>query len=412
MSFVEDPLKDPLHVRRDEVAQDLLASLDAEGHAARAIFDTRRMGKSDFLRGEFTELARARGYLVIYHSFYTGTRHHQCDFLRQLAHYTQDDGLYEKTRAFAEGWLALLDARRFKSVKAGLKEGGVEYFEDETIAPAVSPEEQMPYMLDEVFSALVKRHPKVLLILDEFQELAKGPPAHVTANAGFIKALRTALDTRKGFIRTVFAGSHQALLKRLFSNRANAFFGFADSFELTHFDEAFVREIARRLVVHHRRDITPEQVDALCGHFTTGFGRSPKRLRMAFTKLHESRGRKGVPEVAAAVMEELPEKQDFSQKFLPLTPIQQAVLVRIALFGGHGLFSAGACAAYSEYVGEKVTPQDAQAARDFLCGKSKSKNPRLTREALITSDPEEGNLFLDEDFRDWVAEHHADHETA
>lgn len=410
MSTTANPLEDVLHVRRDEAAHDLLSSLDAEGHAARAIFDTRRMGKTDFLRGEFTEAARAAGYLVIYHSFYTGTRHHQCDFLRQLAHYTQDDGLYEKTRAFAEGWLSLLDARRYKSVKGGADGVQVDLFEEPDEAPPVSPEEQMPYVLNAVFDALVKRHPKVMLILDEFQELAKGPPAHVTANAGFIKALRTALDTRKANLRTVFAGSHQALLKRLFSNRANAFFGFADAFELTHFDESFVREIARRLIVHHRREITPEQVGALAGYFTAEFGRSPKRLRMAFTKLHETRGRKAVADIAAAVMAELPEKQDFSQKFVPLTPIQQAVLVRIALFGGKGLFGAPACKSYAAYVGEEVTPQDAQTARDFLCGKSKSKTPRMKREALITSDPEEGNIFLDEDFRDWVVEHHADHE--
>lgn len=106
------------------------------------------------------------------------------------------------------------------------------------------PSELLLYLGDLVTRVANERRP-TLLLLDEVQELARDG-----RNRPLIAALRTALDTNKAGLRTVFTGSSQQGLQAMFDDREAPFFHFATPLDLPPLDRPFVEHlvaVARRI---------------------------------------------------------------------------------------------------------------------------------------------------------------------
>ncbi len=384
-------LKDPLFVARPDAARMLMNSFLIGGSHARAIYDARRMGKTTFLQQDLTTLAEENGFLVIYHSFYASEGEQVQSFLVEIA--SRAPASFTK-RIF--NW--------FKRKRSGLTvSAGIPSGVGASFAPFSSdaPEETQTQLLSELISALLKKHPKVLFILDEFQELAKGKPAIVRENAGFIRNLRTVLDTNKGSIKTVFAGSNEDLLKQLFQNHVLPFYGFAGSFELPRFNTDFAEEIGRRLMRQNARRITPDIVEFLCPVFVEKFERSPERARLFFQKIQESD--LTCEEATAAVLAELPTTTNYDRMFEAFSGLQKAILKILATGTGKGIFGKTAKAQINAETQIVVTPSMLQNALKSLCGKSRIGNEVIiSGEPTLASAPGGGYYFIDTRFGEWV----------
>ena len=206
-------------------------------------------------------------------------------------------------------------------------------------------------LLDELLGQLANPDKPALLLLDEVQELATAP-----GGAEIMAGLRTALDRRRDGLKTVFTGSSQIGLNRIFSTRDAPLYRFAAPLTLPPLGPDFV---THQLAVFHsvfQRRLDP----ATAQRFFDRFGANP----MAFQRWLMTLGQyRDLAEEAAAIQtaDALAHDLDFDRTWLDLQPHHRA-MARILAERRHDPFGATGAARFEALTGQPAPiPQTRQS---------------------------------------------------
>lgn len=219
-------VKSEWHYSRDAFAEQIFDLLINSPALAVSLFGPRRTGKTEFLREDLAPFAHARKHRVVYVSLW------------QTVEAPIASLLYTFDRALRGGKLAdrIAAGARDLAPKLKLKPPGTgAEIEVDVAALGGKPQDDHLLLLDQYCDRLSNEKRPTLLLFDEFQELA-----HQDNTAPIIAALRTSLDTRRRGLVSVFTGSSQDGLRKVFSAKNAPFYRFATQMTLPTLDEKFV----------------------------------------------------------------------------------------------------------------------------------------------------------------------------
>ncbi len=225
------------HFPRLDFARQTLAALTSGPLVAMSLFGARRTGKTEFLRRDLAVAAEQAGHRVVYASFWQNPAAplpvllYECDRALQA-------------RASLSAWVASLP------VKARLGLGGTGIEVDFSARGKALPDDQV-MLLDAYLDRLARLGRPTLLLLDEVQELASYAQGPL-----IMAALRTGLDKHRAGIRTVFTGSSQLGLNKVFSAREAPFYRFATPLSLPPLGTDFVDHQRAAFRATYRRKLT------------------------------------------------------------------------------------------------------------------------------------------------------------
>ena len=214
------------HFPRTEFAEQVF-NLLVDGPAfAISLFGPRRTGKTEFLLEDLAPLADKKKHRVVYVSMWQ----------------TKDAPLASILYALDEALKGARLSDRLKSAATALAPklklkppGSVAEMEIDISALRGKPQENHLLLLDQYCERLANAKRPSWLLFDEFQELAQS-----SDSAPIIAALRTSLDTRKRSLVSVFTGSSEEGLNKVFNAKDAPFFRFATQMKLPVLDEAFI----------------------------------------------------------------------------------------------------------------------------------------------------------------------------
>ncbi len=314
----------------------------------------RRTGKTTFAKNDLGEELRARAVEVVYVDLWADR---QRDPAALIA-----DAIRAALRALDGP--AVRAARRAGLAKAGL--GSWASFDlDRVGAP------DGPTLTDALRAVAERAGSPVALIVDEAQHA-------LTTEAGVdamfaLKAARDALGASAEGQRLllVMTGSHRDKLAHLVLRRDQPFFG-GDVSDLPRlgrdFSDAYTAWLNARLAEGNRFE-----KDDVWAAFAA-LGQRPELLRRELERVALSEA--GAPALQASLADgarALRERiwEEFDGEFGSLTPLQQAVILRIAeATVGFAPFSSASLAAYAGGTGTPVSPSEAQAAIEVLRGRN------------------------------------------
>lgn len=223
---------------RKEYAEKLMKSI-GNSHAI-VLFEGRRKGKTTFLINDLASIA-SNDHYVFYYSFMLEEKdllngNFKEDFIFKLNEFMNDVIFNEKNndRIKKSEFEISLD---LKNPLMFLNSFKVKYKRENISQEKIIRKLNLIDIFDLIKEFTDK---KVLLILDEFQEVARFQK-NQEEKIGFIKDLRTGLDLNKTVIKTVFTGSSYNDLSKLFSNYNEPFYKFGFSTPLKSLDDDFVK---------------------------------------------------------------------------------------------------------------------------------------------------------------------------
>ncbi|MDE2763068.1 MAG: ATP-binding protein [Gemmatimonadota bacterium] len=225
--------RDPWHFRRDELAEQVFATLAHGPAQALSLFAPRRTGKTEFLVQDLAPHAEARGHRVIYASFWQAPLSPLAVLLHALEKSRERGGVADRIRTSA--WRMAPKLRLSASVPG--TGTGAEAEIDLTRLKGEPPAYLLLH-LDDLLARVSRPGRPAILLLDEVQELAR-----IRGHASLVAALRTALDKRRDGLRAVFTGSSRAGLAAMFSDREAPFFHFATPIDLPALGGGFVGHV-------------------------------------------------------------------------------------------------------------------------------------------------------------------------
>ncbi len=312
----------------------------------------RRTGKSTFLRHDLGPELENRGILAVYVDLWS-------DMAADPAHLIAEALKAELRRADS---LPVKAARAVGLSKLGM--GGVSVDIDR-IGQA-----QGTTLADALEALLERTHKRIALLVDEAQHALT---TEAGLNAMFaLKAARDRLNTRDDArdgpnLMIVLTGSHRDKLSRLVLNRDQPFFGTSvRSFPLLDraYTDAYTAWINARLAEGNRFD-----ADDVFAAFDA-VGRQPETLMRILSDAALLVGDAGdLKRALADGATEIRQRvwDDYENAWSGLTPLQQAVVERLAVEGPQSApFSAPALQVYADVVGEAVEPPAVQAAIEAL----------------------------------------------
>jgi hypothetical protein len=328
---------DPWHYPRRDFAQRTLAALMQGPVAAMTLFGPRRIGKTQFLQRDLGALAALRGHTVLYASFWQLASDPVAILLYQADRALQNRSYAEKLR----GWDGSLPVRAKLSFLGQQVELG------HSRAASVQPDRLLA--LDDLFGRLSNPGLPALLMLDEVQELASHPDG-----AALLSALRSSLDTRRDGLRTVFTGSSQVGLNKLFSTRAAPFFRFATPLTLPPLSDDFVDHQLRAFQAAYRRPL--DRAEALA--FFERFNRFPEVFNRWLTTLGQNPAMSAA-EASQRTADDIARQFDHAGVWRGLSPLMRA-MARAVAERRPGLFGEGAGPRLAELLGQAEPPSAAQ----------------------------------------------------
>ena len=225
---------DPWHFPREPLAQQYLAFFETGVSNAMILFQQRRYGKTEFCLYDLAPAAEVRGYTVVYASFWQARLAPTAILLHALEKALEKKTLALRLRQFLTTPVTKL---KISGELIGAKANA------EIDLATVSPKENaelLLYLLDLIQRVAKRAKGRLLLILDEVQELAES-----AANDALVAALRTILDTQRRNVKVVFTGSSQVGLTRMFSSAQAPFFHFGTRIDLPPLGDAFVQHCAQ-----------------------------------------------------------------------------------------------------------------------------------------------------------------------
>ena len=215
------------HFPRREFTHSVFVTLTQGPSPALRLFGPRRTGKTEFLQRDLGQMAaETYGHRVLYASFWQVSAAplalllHACDMALRPQSYAERLLKWAQTPPIRIRLGALNDL-------AGLE---IELGQNRNTSPA---DELL--LLDQHLDRLADPGRPALLLLDEVQELASHPQG-----TEIMAGLRTSLDRRREGLRTVFTGSSQVGLNKVFSARNAPLYRFAAPLHLPPMGPDFV----------------------------------------------------------------------------------------------------------------------------------------------------------------------------
>jgi len=330
------------HYPRKPFTHDSFVALTRGPVAAMSLFGPRRTGKTEFLLHDLGAHAARYGHRVLYASFWQTSV-----APLSLLIYAVTEAL--RPRSYAD---RVADWLRHPPIKIRVGPdkgpGAVEIDLSERREARLGED---LLLLDDLLGQLANPAKPALLLLDEVQELA-------TAQGGteIMAGLRTALDRRRDGLKTVFTGSSQIGLNRIFSSREAPLYRFAAPLTLPPLGPDFV---THQLAVFHR--VFQRRLDpATAQEFFERFGGNPMVFQRWLMTLGQYRD---LAEAAAAdqTADALARDLEFDRIWLGLQTHHRA-MARILAERGHDPFGETGAARYEALTGQTAPiPQTRQS---------------------------------------------------
>jgi hypothetical protein len=166
---------------------------------------------------------------------------------------------------------------------------------------------------------------KVLIALDEIQHLAKPEFQELVA------ALRTTLDVRKKYVKTVFTGSSRNRLQMMFSQIKAPLFQFSQSTDFPDLDARFVGFIMDSFRQATGRNVPLDEANAAFAALSA----TPGLFHDAVERLMKTGGT-GIMDIAQQVLLESRDASGYVQRLMDMRPldreVMRAVIGRLPLY--------------------------------------------------------------------------------
>jgi len=242
---------DNWHYPRTDFAKEVYSMLIEHHAGGVSIFGPRRTGKTEFLLCDLKPYAEARKHRVIYVNFWQRRNAPLHLLLDTLAGTLHASSRWSTKRAKARVGINAPFATAGIDMQWGKQQQGM-------------PEDPL-LRLDWYFEQLARGSKPILLLFDEFQELARAE----TSSQVVVAALRTSLDTRRSKLSAVFTGSSEAELQGMFSSKEAPFYQYAMHLDLPRMDRQF---IAHQIKIHQcnrgrESRLRPQDVLRVLEHF-------------------------------------------------------------------------------------------------------------------------------------------------
>jgi len=335
---------DPWHFARTDDARQTLLALTRGPIVAMSLFGARRTGKTEFLLRDLAPLAVAEGHRVVYASFWQSPAAPLAVLLYECDRALQPRNSLEKL----SNWTSHLPVK----AKLGGPNAAIEV--DFTARQKAPPDDQV-LLLDTYLDRLSNARRPALLLLDEAQELAKHPQGDI-----IMAALRTALDKRRDGLRSMFTGSSQLGLNKVFSARAAPFYRFATPVSLPPLGPGFVDFQCGVFRKVYRRRLSRDAA----GHAFKRFRGNPFIFRQWLSLLGSNAGLTEM-DAEARVLRDLAAQLDFDRVWMRFTGEQRAV-ARLLAERAHGLFGSAAEPRLTALIGQAPSPSARQSAIRLL----------------------------------------------
>ncbi len=331
------------HYPRTPFTHDTFVALTRGPVPAMSLFGPRRTGKTEFLLHDLGHHAAAQyGHRVLYASFWQTSV-----APLSLLIYAVSEALRQQSYADR-----VVDWLRHPPLKVRIGSdkgpGAVELDLSDRREAQLGPD---LLLLDDLLGQMANPGKPAILLLDEVQELATAP-----GGAEIMAGLRTALDRRRDGLKTIFTGSSQIGLNRIFSTRAAPLYRFAAPLTLPPLGPDFV---THQLAVFHgvfQRRLDP----ATAQRFFDRFGANPMVFQRWLMTLGQDRDLpedKAADQTAAALAHDL----DFDRTWLGLQPHHRA-MARILAERSHDPFGATGATRYAALTGQPAPiPQTRQS---------------------------------------------------
>lgn len=304
---------DTWHYARPKLAEDYLITFARGLTAARGLFASRRMGKTEFLEKDLMPAARTAGYQTAYVNLWDNPENPALALVTSLYAAVEPKGLSKL--------LAKLN-QPVKKVKAS---GTVTGLGNASMEAEIGNAEKPPTgtLLAEVVRVLDVKKKPILLIIDEAQVLA------LRENSNFAHALRATLDIRKDFIKVVFAGSSESTLRTMFGRSSEPFYNWAalEPFQLL--DRSFVEAMVEK--VNQLSRFPLDIVDALAAF--KALNDTPEFFRR-YLERYLTHAMEGSANALEYTMKLVFNSDAFVNLWAELLPVDQLLLSLIATGGG------------------------------------------------------------------------------
>src|SRR5690606_30394326 len=119
---------------------------------------------------------------------------------------------------------------------------------------------EIPKTIQQVFQFLDKQNVKVIIAIDEFQQILEYPEKNTEA------ILRTYIQALKN-VHFIFAGSNQKMMYEIFQNAKRPFYASCSNLTLGYISEKDYREFIQKIFREKKRKISVEAIDFIL-HWT------------------------------------------------------------------------------------------------------------------------------------------------
>lgn len=328
-----DAYQQSWHYPRTELAKTYLKTLEL-GAPTMAIFAERRKGKTEFLNEDMTPLALSEGHRCCYINFWEDRSNPIACVVNGV-----ERSLRPELGAASRGW------KKEVSLNLGVLQAKVTKDADKSVQTA-----------NAALQCLLEAKGSVLLQCDEIQHLATRPEFE-----DFTASLRTFIDGNKRRIRTIFTGSSQDNLNRLFRHQRAAFYNSASIAPFPDMGIDFIEFLVNRFEYLSGRRLTVEEVMPVFidHHF------SPALI----VELLQVMVRDGVYDICSGLQHYNhlnPPNADNQQTWEALTALDQELLRYLAEKDQGPLYHNERYKAFSAAVGAKVTQSAVQVSLNRL----------------------------------------------
>ena len=361
----ENPLPDPWHFPREGLATSVVDTLDSGIVNAITLFAPRRMGKTQFACTDLGPLAMRKGWLVAYCNLWDDKANPAAAILATLT--ASAEPFRAKAKSGKVGVAANL----------GIVTASAEVTEEIAAQATAS---QLAGAFNQLAQAAA-RHAKgkrLLLIVDEVQQLAADRKHEPVA-----AALRTSLERHSGLVKTLFTGSSQHGLQRLFLDTRAPLFSPGGQMELPRLGADFVAFMVERANRTFRDKLTLADATRVF----EASGHSPFFLRQAITvaRLREL----PLERALEAVVDETLNEEALARRWLRLAAVERAVA--LAVVEGKPPFAIASLEELGQATSKEVKSHHVQNAL-----------MRLEREGFVERAMRGGYVIADPMVRIWL----------
>lgn len=236
------------HHPRQELASRFVRMFVDVGAHAMVLFAPRGKGKTQFMMRDMVPAATKAGLFPVYVNFWDDNESPSASFIYGMVRAASEppSGI---SAAIAEGLSRLHLGLEFElgpvKVSGGLAPQAPDLFanpEQDDPTRMSGPDSSLLHMRKIVDALHKHTGQELLFIFDEVQTLALKPE-----HAAFVRSLRTLLDERRGFVKSIFTGSSQARLTELFSVIRAPLYNFAQQADFPELGDDFLQRWMRNV---------------------------------------------------------------------------------------------------------------------------------------------------------------------